>query len=731
MPDSLTVEDMLEGGVAPPLGGRSAPGAPGPEFDPFADEPAFPEADDVPPRAAPAPAAPPRTPPPRPFDPFAPDSHPPGPPPAPPPSAPAAGFDPFADVEAPSPPPPSDSVRVLLAGPGVVPYGPPLTAAGFSIATANSGVEALAALDTFLPDFVITALQLGDLAGLDVAKAAKAVHPSARFLVLDAPNNPQLVVRALGEGALAFLPQGSAPDRVVSALRTARTAPPVAQGVLVGQQPHAQTPVPPPASPLPAVVGAVLPPGPAAAGWTQGTPTGAGFGTRTPAGAGFPPGAGRPGGPPVAGIPVGAPPHELNAARQQIQVLEAELAAARQQLAQARAELGAGRAQLGVLEGELAGARQGLAHAEAQGQAQVAQMQTLQARSAQMAAQLNAMQGQLAQAQASQADAQAAQASGAGRLAALQQQLAQVMAEGGAQRARAQSLEAELAPLRDRVAVAEGARAQAEQELTVLRAMEGSKEQERSHAQLAEARALQAEARVAQLEAQSSQAANDTAAYRDRLRTVEGELAQAQQRAALHAGAAQEAQAAQQEVATLRARQSKLESDLAVAQQAQEQLEELQMSLDVADETRKAVENEAAQLRAQVAEAANLRAAAARATSAEQARAQAEQSLQQAWAEVDHLKADVRRKDLELIQARTTAQAPAAGANPDEVRAQVEKATADIRRLVEAVAPLAWGVEQAVEYVDRVGSGAEKEAHTRQLRLLLKVLSKLKEKAGG
>jgi chromosome segregation ATPase len=112
-----------------------------------------------------------------------------------------------------------------------------------------------------------------------------------------------------------------------------------------------------------------------------------------------------------------------------------------------------------------------------------------------------------------------------------------------------------------------------------------------------------------------------------------------------------------------------------------------------------------------------------RALAAEGARAQLDKAFRDAMTEVGALKAAL---------ARQPAAAPAGGGAPmsdDAIKRAVQQALGDVKRLLEAVAPFTWGVEQAASYIEAVGASPEKDGHARQLKLLLKVLGRLKDRA--
>ncbi|MEW5854232.1 MAG: response regulator, partial [Myxococcota bacterium] len=189
---------------------------------------------------------------------------------APAPADDALDFDPFgasasAPRRAPTPPPPPPPpaaelsmaggvvlgapLRVLLAGAAAAMYRNAVATSGYDVTVVESGVEALSGLDTLSPDLVVTTLDLGDLSGLELMKAAQAVHPSVRFILVDDPSFPQQIVAALGEGAVAFVPAGSPGERLLIAIREAEQREISRREGKRAPPPAAAPPPPPPPAP--------------------------------------------------------------------------------------------------------------------------------------------------------------------------------------------------------------------------------------------------------------------------------------------------------------------------------------------------------------------------------------------------------------------------------------------------------------------------------------------------
>lgn len=88
-------------------------------------------------------------------------------------------------------------------------------------AVAHSVHEALAQASAVQFEVAVVDLDLPDGIGLELIGRLRQVRPEARVVVLTALTRPDLAVRALAAGAVAFLGKDGTLDRVLSALRSA------------------------------------------------------------------------------------------------------------------------------------------------------------------------------------------------------------------------------------------------------------------------------------------------------------------------------------------------------------------------------------------------------------------------------------------------------------------------------------------------------------------------------
>ncbi len=76
---------------------------------------------------------------------------------------------------------------------------------GYDTATAANGLEALARIETFEPDVVLTDLKMPKLDGLGLLRQAKERWPSISFIVMTAFGSIETAVAAIKEGAETYL----------------------------------------------------------------------------------------------------------------------------------------------------------------------------------------------------------------------------------------------------------------------------------------------------------------------------------------------------------------------------------------------------------------------------------------------------------------------------------------------------------------------------------------------
>jgi two-component system response regulator AtoC len=92
---------------------------------------------------------------------------------------------------------------------------------GYEVEVADSGESALALLDTFGPDVVLTDVRMPKMGGLDLLGALKAKQYPATVIVMSAYGNVDLALEAMKAGAYDYVGKPFKPDEIVLALKKA------------------------------------------------------------------------------------------------------------------------------------------------------------------------------------------------------------------------------------------------------------------------------------------------------------------------------------------------------------------------------------------------------------------------------------------------------------------------------------------------------------------------------
>ena len=106
--------------------------------------------------------------------------------------------------------------------------------AGFQVAEASSGPEALAMAQDLRPALMVLDINMPGLSGFDVIAQLKRDLPEIRILVFSMHEDPAYAARALDVGAHGFVSKNDDPDTIVEAARK------VAAGETYLSQPIAQ-----------------------------------------------------------------------------------------------------------------------------------------------------------------------------------------------------------------------------------------------------------------------------------------------------------------------------------------------------------------------------------------------------------------------------------------------------------------------------------------------------------
>jgi two-component system response regulator AtoC len=92
---------------------------------------------------------------------------------------------------------------------------------GYEVEAAGSGEEALAMVDSFGPDVVLTDVRMPKMGGLDLLTTLKAKGNEATVIVMSAYGNMDQALDAMKAGAYDYVQKPFKPDEVVLALRKA------------------------------------------------------------------------------------------------------------------------------------------------------------------------------------------------------------------------------------------------------------------------------------------------------------------------------------------------------------------------------------------------------------------------------------------------------------------------------------------------------------------------------
>jgi two-component system, NtrC family, response regulator AtoC len=92
---------------------------------------------------------------------------------------------------------------------------------GYEVETAGSGEEALALVEGFGPDYVLTDVRMPKMGGLDLLATLRAKNHPATVIVMSAYGNVELAIEAIQAGAYDYVQKPFKPEEVVLALRKA------------------------------------------------------------------------------------------------------------------------------------------------------------------------------------------------------------------------------------------------------------------------------------------------------------------------------------------------------------------------------------------------------------------------------------------------------------------------------------------------------------------------------
>jgi len=93
------------------------------------------------------------------------------------------------------------------------------------VGEAASGREAVRQCSTLHPDVVLLDLRIPDMDGFQVLGAIRGTWPETAVIVFSQYEDPDSICRAIEAGARSYLAKGTAPEKVVKAVRDAARSP--------------------------------------------------------------------------------------------------------------------------------------------------------------------------------------------------------------------------------------------------------------------------------------------------------------------------------------------------------------------------------------------------------------------------------------------------------------------------------------------------------------------------
>ncbi|HZT80774.1 MAG TPA: response regulator [Gemmataceae bacterium] len=91
---------------------------------------------------------------------------------------------------------------------------------GWSVAFADNGRQALAAIESARPDLVLTDLQMPEMNGLELVEAVKQKYPSVPVMLMTAHGSDEIAIQALQRGAASYTPKAKLAHDLVETVRS-------------------------------------------------------------------------------------------------------------------------------------------------------------------------------------------------------------------------------------------------------------------------------------------------------------------------------------------------------------------------------------------------------------------------------------------------------------------------------------------------------------------------------
>lgn len=94
----------------------------------------------------------------------------------------------------------------------------------FTVAFADDGAQALAAIEAQTPDIVVTDLQMPNLNGLELVEAVRERYPLVPVILMTAHGSEEVAVQALLAGAASYVPKNELPRHLLETVQNVLAA---------------------------------------------------------------------------------------------------------------------------------------------------------------------------------------------------------------------------------------------------------------------------------------------------------------------------------------------------------------------------------------------------------------------------------------------------------------------------------------------------------------------------
>ena len=90
----------------------------------------------------------------------------------------------------------------------------------YDVDVVQDGQELIAAVNTNMPDMIISDIAMPGISGLVAARDILAAHPNARIIFVSVRDEPAIIRKAIDEGAAGYVVKSDAGDELLDAVQT-------------------------------------------------------------------------------------------------------------------------------------------------------------------------------------------------------------------------------------------------------------------------------------------------------------------------------------------------------------------------------------------------------------------------------------------------------------------------------------------------------------------------------